>query len=150
MMERPIDLSGIDLRFHESMEKLSRTMTKHGIRREDPVRSVFGLLGDRWSTLILLVLASGDWRYSELRRILGRLGSEEKISQRVLTLKLRTLERDGMVARHVIDRSPPRVSYELTPLGRELHIEAERLIDWVIEREVSIEEARSRFDRVDD
>ena len=148
--ERVIDLSGIDAHFHESIGSLARSMTVNGVRRDDPVRSVFGLLGDRWSTLIMLVLAFGTWRHAELRRVLGRLGSEEKISQRVLTLKLRGLEREGMVMRHVEDTVPPKVSYSLTPLGRELHAEAEHLIEWVNARQSPIRQARARFDQAED
>jgi DNA-binding HxlR family transcriptional regulator len=85
-----------------------------------------------------------DWQILDHLR---RLGSEEKISQRVLTLKLRTLERDGMVARNVVDSSPPKISYELTALGRELYAEANRLIAWAIARETPINEARARFDQ---
>ncbi|MEY4268871.1 MAG: hypothetical protein RLZZ58_87 [Pseudomonadota bacterium] len=96
---------------------LARQMDAHGRTRHEPVREIFGLLGDRWTTLILLVLAIGTWRHAELRRILGRLGSEGRISQRVLTLKLRALERDGLVRRAVSTDTPPRVSYALTPLG---------------------------------
>ena len=111
---------------------------------------IFGLLGDRWTTLILLVLGMGTWRHAELRRVLGRLGAEEKISQRVLTLKLRTLEREGLVMRRVVDSVPPKVSYALTPLGADLRQEAERLIGWVNSRAVAIRAAREVFDRSED
>ena len=145
--DRTIDLSGIEPGFHDPISALYRTMTVHGIRRDDPVRSVFGLLGDRWSTLILLVLALGTWRHAELRRVLGRLSAEERISQRVLTQKLRALEREGMVTRHVVDSAPPRVSYSLTALGRDFHAEATQLIAWVNAREGTIRQARAVFDQ---
>ena len=125
-------------------------MDEHGVRRDEPVRMIFGLLGDRWTTLILLVLGMGTWRHAELRRVLGRLGAEEKISQRVLTLKLRTLEREGLVMRRVVDSVPPKVSYALTPLGADLRQEAERLIGWVNSRAVAIRAAREAFDRSED
>lgn len=144
--ERTIDLSGIDPDFHDSISALYNNMSAHGVGRDDPVRSVFGLLGDRWSTLILLVLSLGTWRHAELRRVLGRLGSERKISQRVLTLKLRTLEREGMVTRRVINSVPPKVSYTLSALGSELHVEVDQLITWVNARESAIQLARARFD----
>lgn len=146
-MDGVIDLSGIDPALHEGVEALARQMIAHGVQREQPVRAIFGLLGDRWSTLILLVLGMGTWRHAELRRVLGRLGSEEKISQRVLTLKLRTLEREGLVSRHVVDSVPPRVSYTLTPLGADLRAEATRLIDWVNARSAQFVAARAAFDR---
>lgn len=145
-----IDLTGIDPAFHAAISDLAAQMVLHGVRREDTVRTIFALLGDRWSTLILLVLAVGTWRHAELRRVLGRLGSEEKISQRVLTLKLRALEREGLVVRHVVESVPPKVSYGLTPLGSELHQRADQLIGWVNEREQLILDARAAFDASDD
>lgn len=145
-LDRTIDLSGIDPALHDAVDGLARQMIAHGVRRDEPVRAIFGLLGDRWSTLILLVLGMGTWRHAELRRVLGRLGAEEKISQRVLTLKLRTLEREGLVSRRVIDSVPPKVSYALTPLGKELRIEAEHLIGWVNDRAAQFRVARAAFD----
>jgi DNA-binding HxlR family transcriptional regulator len=147
---RSIDLTGIDPAFHSAITHLAMDMKAHGVQRDDPVRTIFGLLGDRWSTLILLVLAVGTWRHAELRRVLGRLGSEEKISQRVLTLKLRALEREGLVVRHVVESVPPKVSYGLTPLGRDLHHKAELLIGWVNERQAVILQARANFDAAED
>lgn len=141
-----IDLAGIDPAHHDGMSQLADDMHLHGYQRHEPVREVFGLLGDRWSTLILLVLAIGIWRHAELQRAIGRLGAEGKISQRMLTLKLRTLERDGLVLRHVTGHIPPRVSYELTSLGRELLNEVRKLIGWIGVRRVDIEAARKRFD----
>lgn len=105
-----------------------------------------GLLGDRWSTLILLVLATGEWRHAELRRVLAQLSAEQAISQRVLTLKLRALERDGFVARAVSADVPPRVSYRLTELGSALHGQARRMIDWVNSQGKAIAAARVQFD----
>jgi DNA-binding HxlR family transcriptional regulator len=144
---RTLDLSGIDPAFHASVTALASQMTQHGVRRDEPVRMIFGLLGDRWSTLILLVLGMGTWRHAELRRVLGRLGAEEKISQRVLTLKLRTLEREGLVLRHVTESVPPKVSYALTPMGADLRREAEQLIGWVNSRAAAVHAARTAFDQ---
>ena len=106
-------------------------------------------MGDRWSALILLVLATGEWRHADLRRTTARLSAEQAISQRVLTLKLRSLEREGLVARHATSDVPPRVSYSLTPLGRELHGEVRRQIDWISQRGAVIEAARKAFDESD-
>lgn len=125
---------------------LGEEMQRNGGERDDPVRSIMGLLGDRWSTLILLVLATGEWRHADLRRTTARLSSEQAISQRVLTLKLRSLEREGLVARHVTSDVPPKVSYSLTPLGRELHAEVRQQIDWISQRCAVIQAARKAFD----
>ena len=125
---------------------LAAEMAAHGTARDAPVRAVMGLLGDRWSTLILLVLATGDWRHADLRRVLVRLSSEQAISQRVLTLKLRALERDGFVLRSVSGDVPPRVSYRLSALGDGLHRQARQLIDWVNAQHQAVMAARADYD----
>jgi DNA-binding HxlR family transcriptional regulator len=124
---------------------LTAQMQAHGTDRDAPVREVMGLLGDRWTTLILLVLATGACRHAELRRVLGGLSQEKAISQRMLTLKLRALERDGFVLRHATARVPPQVSYELSPLGAALHGQAAKLIGWIEENSPAIAMARSGF-----
>ncbi len=131
---------------HEALKALAAEMAAHGTDREAPVRSVMALLGDRWTTLILLVLATGEARHAELRRVLATLSAEQAISQRVLTLKLRALERDGFVSRTVSGDVPPRVSYRLTPLGGSLHQQARGMIDWVKANSAAIESARDSFD----
>ncbi|MDE1915327.1 MAG: helix-turn-helix transcriptional regulator [Sphingomonadales bacterium] len=129
---------------------LAADMAVHGTRRDDPTREVMAMLGDRWTMLILQVLAIGTWRHAELRRALSRLSSEKAIAQKVLTMKLRALERDGFVTRHVTGDVPPRVSYELTGMGCQLAEEGRRMIDWVNARGATIEEARRTFDRAED
>lgn len=128
------------------MARLAAEMARYGHDREAPVREVMARLGDRWTTLVLIVLAMGEWRHADLRRALVRLSSEQAISQRVLTLKLRNLERDGFVLRTATDHVPPRVSYSLTPLGRELAAQARHLIDWVNAQSEAIRIARAGFD----
>lgn len=130
----------------EGIAALAAEMAEHGRDREAPVRAVMGLLGDRWTTLILLVLATGEWRHADLRRVTAQLSAEQAISQRVLTLKLRALERDGFVARSVSPDVPPRVSYRLTALGEGLHAQARAMIDWVNSQAPAIAAARSAFD----
>jgi DNA-binding HxlR family transcriptional regulator len=125
---------------------LEAEMAAHGTARDAPVRAVMTLLGDRWSTLILLVLAAGEWRHAELRRILARLSAEQAISQRILTQKLRALERDGFVSRAVSSDVPPKVSYRLTALGSALQSQARVLIDWVNDNSEGIAAAREQFD----
>ena len=146
--EKLPDLNGIDPDHHKSVLLLAAQMQQQGYRREDPVRSTLVLLGDRWSTLILLVLEMGVWRHAELRRVLGRLGSEERISQRVLTQKLRTLEREGLVTRHATNSVPPKVTYELTPLGEELQTFAKTIIAWSSKRSHDIVQSRKIFDEL--
>lgn len=141
-----IDLTDIDPALHTGLTALATEMQAHGYQRDEPVREIFGLLGDRWTTLILLALRIGRFRHAELRRALGRLGAEGRISQRILTHKLRMLERNGLVLRHATHDVPPRVSYELSMLGQSLILEVDRLMHWVHHANAAIEAARGRFD----
>src|ERR1700749_2635982 len=79
-----------------------------------PVREILARVGDKWSVLIVMLLSEGPKRVSQLRR------SSDGISQRMLTLTLRGLERDGLVTRTVFPTAPPRVDYALTELGQSL------------------------------
>src|SRR5262245_59511361 len=88
------------------------------------VREVLHRVGDKWSVQIVALLGDGSMRFSELRR------SIEGISQRMLTLTLRGLERDGLVTRTVFPEIPPRVDYELTRLGKTLLEPISALADW--------------------
>lgn len=126
---------------------LSEQMQANGNQRDTPVRSVSATIGDRWSTLILLVLDTGEWRHANLRRTLAKISAEQAISQRVLTLKLRHLERDGFVLRRTGEAVPPRVEYWLSPMGSELVRMIRQLIDWTVAHKLRIETARAAFDR---
>lgn len=130
----------------DGIRTLADEMAVHGAERDAPPRAVMALLGDRWSNLIVLVLATGEWRHAELRRVLSKLSAEQAISQRVLTLKLRELERDGFVQRQVSDHVPPHVSYRLTPLGIELVDESRRLLGWINRHAGAIKAARASYD----
>ena len=104
-------------------------------------REVLNRVGDKWSVLVILLLGEGTKRFSELRRTI------ESISQRMLTLTLRGLERDGLVARAVIPSVPPRVEYSLTPLGGTLLKTVTALATWANDNRDRIERARAEFDR---
>lgn len=143
------DFEGLDDASRAGLRRLAEEMQQHGAERDAPIRTVFGLLGDRWSTLILLLLNIGPFRHALMRRLLDRLSAEGRISQRVLTLKLRQLERNGLVVRSVSDDVPPKVGYALTPLGAELVAEARRLLGWVQQNRTRIEQARAAFDAAD-
>jgi len=110
-------------------------------------RGVTGVLqrvGDKWSMLTINALAGGPKRFSELRR------SIEGISQRMLTLTLRGLERDGLVTRTVTPSIPPRVDYELTKLGQSLQQPVGELARWAIDHLTEIQASQQRFDVVAD
>jgi len=125
---------------------LVRRMDRHDHDREAPVREVMARLGDRWSTLILLILSAGEFRHAALRRLITAMSAERAISQRMLTLRLRALERDGMVHREVTLTVPPRVDYSLTPLGREFVGLIGGLLRWLEANDGQIIESRKKFE----
>jgi DNA-binding HxlR family transcriptional regulator len=105
------------------------------------VSSVLSLVGDKWSVLIIVVLGGGPLRFNEIKRLV------ESISQRMLTLTLRGLEREGLVTRTQFPTIPPRVEYELTPLGRSLLQVVEPLGLWARTHIDVMREARENFDQ---
>lgn len=104
------------------------------------VRDVLNRVGDKWSVQVIVRLRAGPQRFSELRRTI------EGVSQRMLTLTVRELERDGLVKRTVESTVPPRVDYELTPLGRTLLEPLMALSKWAQEHRVAIQKSRERYD----
>lgn len=104
------------------------------------VSSILSRVGDKWTVLIVMMLANGPFRFSELKRGIGG------ISQRMLTLTLRGLERDGLVTRTMFATVPPRVEYELTALGQSLRVPIEALGNWAFANLDSVDQARARFD----
>lgn len=106
------------------------------------VSEVLSRVGDKWTILVVSAMGDGPKRFNELRRALG------SISQRMLTLTLRGLERDGLVTRTVFPTIPPRVDYELTKLGRSLLEPVSGLGLWARQNRLAIQEARDRFDNV--
>ncbi len=104
------------------------------------VSEVLSRVGDKWTVLVVSTLGDGPKRFNELRKALG------SISQRMLTLTLRALERDGLVTRTVFATIPPRVDYELTKLGRSLLEPVSELGAWARRNRAAIVEARRKFD----
>ncbi|MFT6425993.1 MAG: DNA-binding HxlR family transcriptional regulator [Celeribacter sp.] len=114
--------------------------------RDAPVREVMARLGDNWSALIIKILATGSCRHATLKRLIAAFAAEDDISQRMLTLRLRALERDGFVLRTIReDTNPPRVDYALTPLGQQLEQEFSKLLTWIEHSTPQIEAARANF-----
>jgi DNA-binding HxlR family transcriptional regulator len=105
-----------------------------------PSRQLLDRIGDKWSVLIVIALSDGSRRYSELA---ARI---EGVSQKMLTQTLRGLERDGMVRRTVHASVPPRVDYELTPLGRTLLTPITALEQWATAHMADVLKARRRHD----
>lgn len=106
-----------------------------------PVRSVLDRIGDKWSTLIILTLANGQQRFSELMRGIP------DISKKMLTQSLRDLERDGLVARRVHPTKPPSVDYRLTALGETFIDPLSGLVTWAENAMTAIVGHRAAYDR---
>lgn len=104
------------------------------------IHEVLNLVGDKWSVLTVVALQDGSRRFNELRRHV------HGVSQRMLTLTLRRLERDGLVSRTVYPTNPPRVDYALTPLGRNLLEPILALTVWAEQHRFEIQEARMEYD----
>ncbi|MCX4094728.1 winged helix-turn-helix transcriptional regulator [Nocardia sp. alder85J] len=103
-------------------------------------RVVLDLVGDKWSLLVVRNLDQGPRRFTELKRDI------DGISQRMLTVTLRSLERDGILTRTVHNVMPPHVSYELTPMGRTLREATAPLLEWSIAHLGHIDAARAAYD----
>jgi DNA-binding HxlR family transcriptional regulator len=109
--------------------------------REDcEVRQILDRIADKWSLLVIALLDRRTMRFTELRREI------DGISQRMLTMTLRHLERDGLVRRTVHPVVPPRVDYDLTPLGATLHETIKTLVTWTEQHQAEIAAARARYD----
>ena len=104
------------------------------------VSEVLSRIGDKWSVLIVMLLGDGPRRFNDLKRTIG------SISQRMLTLTLRGLERDGLVTRTIFPTIPPRVDYELTDLGHSLRGPVQALGQWAFAHLPAIVGARESYD----
>ena len=104
------------------------------------VRQILSLVGDKWTLLVITLMGRRTMRFSEIRREI------EEISQRMLTLTLRQLERDGLIDRTVYPTVPPKVEYRLTPLGQTLLETMNSLVDWTVANREQIVAARFAYD----
>lgn len=112
-------------------------------REDEPycgIREVLDRIGDKWSVLVVVELAVGVRRFRQLQRAVPG------ISQRMLTLTLRRLERDGLLARTAFATVPPQVEYELTETGRSLHVQVRALADWAATHRQAVADSRRRWD----
>jgi DNA-binding HxlR family transcriptional regulator len=108
------------------------------------ISTLLSRIGDKWTVLVVTTLGEGPRRFNELRREIP------SVSQRMLTLTLRNLERDGLVSRTVTPTIPPRVDYELTELGRSLLQPITELAQWALDNVGAIHEAQARYDTEQD
>jgi len=118
------------------------TIELHGnvYAKNCPTRAVLNRIGDKWTALIMGVLEEGPRRFSEIQRRIGG------ISQKMLTQTLRNLERDGLVTRTVYPEVPPRVEYELTPLGETLTDALATIRHWAESNIDAVVEAQQSYD----
>jgi DNA-binding HxlR family transcriptional regulator len=108
------------------------------------ISTLLSRIGDKWTALVVQTLGDGPKRFNELRREIP------SVSQRMLTLTLRNLERDGLVSRTVTPTIPPRVDYELTELGHSLQKPICGLVTWAMDNVETIHSAQARFDAEQD
>lgn len=144
-----LELSEAAFAQHEAgsiLMRLVRNMAADGHAPDDPMREIFARLGDKWSMLLLLLLRAGPFRHAALRKLVMIVGSDASISQRMFTLRLRSLERDGLVARTITPVVPPRVTYHLTELGQDMMTRVDALMCWIREQGGQIRAARTAFD----
>ncbi len=105
-----------------------------------PITDVLARISDKWTMHTLIILGKSDkLRFTELKN------QVEGISQRMLTVTLRTLEEDGFITRTIFPQIPPRVEYELTDLGRSLVVELMSLSEWANDNMKAVLEARGRY-----
>lgn len=117
-----------------------KTIIKFDVSSDCPLRVILAPLSDKWSLLTLATLKmNGKLRFSEIQRSIG------DVSQRMLTVTLRSLEADGMIHRKAYAEVPPRVEYELTELGESLFASMQEVLDWANENMQTILMNRKNF-----
>lgn len=119
---------------------MEKNIEKFMTSTDCPVRNVLDRFGDKWSILVILVLGEkGTMRFNEINKTIG------DVSQKMLTVTLRTLEADGLVSRQVFPEIPPRVEYQLTHLGISLVPHINNLAAWANENLSEIRTSREKF-----
>jgi DNA-binding HxlR family transcriptional regulator len=121
------------------MSKTSLLAADRPFDQPCPIRDVLDRIGDQWSLLVLDALEGGTRRFNELMRALG------DISKQMLSQTLKRLEEDGFVRRTVYPEVPPRVEYDLTPLGRSFLVPMRGLVAWADEHHRHVCEARTQY-----
>ena len=107
-----------------------------------PIRNILDRFGDKWSVLVLLTLyQNGVMRFSEINKAIP------DISQKMLTVTLRTLETDGLINRMVYPQVPPKVEYKLTQIGDGLLVHIKSLVNWATEHTTAINRSRQQFQK---
>lgn len=136
-----MEVTNIDNQQLNTQEKIDKVMrSRTAVEQCCPVKDVLARFGDKWSIYTILMLGKQDkLRFNELKNLIAG------VSQRMLTVTLRSLEEDGLVSRVVYAEIPPRVEYALTPLGQSLLLQLLELADWAKLNIDQILEARERY-----
>jgi DNA-binding HxlR family transcriptional regulator len=113
----------------------------HSYKECRALADILARIGDKWTVMVVGVLSQGPLRYSQIFKLV------EGVSQRMLTLTLKSLERDGLVTRTVYPTNPPRVDYELTERGKTLIVPLHALGMWARANRTAIEDTRRDFDQ---
>ena len=140
----PPDQAGIERVRH--FERAVQSLLRFGASRSDPVQSILAHVGNFWSSAILGTLYTGPLRPSAVQKIFAAVTPHNRISRRMLTLHLRTLEADGLIEREVRDVRNPHVEYRLTPLGAELGDKVFSLVEWGVDHYPQLVAARERYE----
>ncbi len=119
---------------------MDMTETLDALSSCDGVTEILKRVGDKWTVQVIVALYDRPRRFNELKRHIGG------VSQQMLTRTLKTLERDGVVARRVFDTTPPQVEYELTSFGRSLADPVRQLAQWAVRHRTTIHDNRLRYD----
>jgi DNA-binding HxlR family transcriptional regulator len=142
----PLDDGQMDCARHKFFTYISAQLVRFESTRDNPFVSVVDHVGNYWRNWLLMIVRTGPYRPSTIRRLLAALDPSHPISQRMLTLNLRLLERDGLIGRSVLDSERKHVEYSLTPLGRDLSDRIMALIGWINDHSDEIGRARASFD----
>ena len=131
--------------FQVTIVHFQQFMVKENLKKYEgisdcPVRDVLDRVGDKWSILVITILGEeGTLRFNEINAVIGT------ISQKMLTVTLKTLEADGLVSRKVYPQVPPRVEYTLTERGSSLLPAMTQLIDWALQHMPAIKASRAAY-----
>lgn len=120
---------------------MKNTLEKYSVTEKCPIRNVLDRFGDKWSVLVLLVLGEAEkMRFNELHKTIG------DVSQKMLTVTLRTLEADDLVRRKVFPEIPPRVEYSISERGKSLLPLVQSLAEWAAENMNAVKKSRKKFE----
>lgn len=130
----------------ERLRRLSRLLGDYETVTDNPIVHVVDHVGNYWRSWILVILQTGTYRYTTIMKVLNAVDPSHPISQRMLTLGLRMLERDGLVERRDVEDVRRHVEYSLTPVGEELAERFMSLVEWIDSKAETFDNSRSTYD----